>query len=842
MFSGITQAQYQQIPECLNEHCFNVTSIPISSNDFTVTENSISAVISLPDSNKRLSDYAAALLWVHTNSYYSAISLSSKVSTCYGSDNPQPDSSLLVFSLVDNGLGSALFSAHNTDPNDSFDPSDFLSNVCSVMFISSEVYFSLSVDNSIIFNSIEDALTFFDISYQYSSYSILDDKKYLIVLDETNSFLPNVYKLCSRQAEQSDDYELKEDKYGYYYLNSIFKANWLKLITASSDALHLEGIDLADDGSTGNEEKLAKGTYNSKIINSFFDLCSEKRDVVLEFSDNKVYYLKSSIYLGSNLKILGNNATFKLVAHDENNNIEKGINVFHNKKVGSDNNFVYLNEKNITIKDLNIVGRNYAGSSCDYQDQCFHYDNSLIQNLVLDNVTISNFSYGIHLSYGNHFVDEYDNPIFTNWVIKNSKIIKCGQNNMLSNVNGMKYTNCYIDNSLGKDAYEHGFYLGVRCSYITIEKCLIENSRGYGIKQDSISSLQFDEYSHDNVFRDITIHNCYRGIWIGRISKNILVENVFAYGVLRGIVLESCIDVTVNNFNATSTEINRIVSRYGYDIELYAKSNTDFVMIELKGKVKARFYNCYFKTDFRMFLHNHYNNDANWDCGVVLSTKGTTDEQSGTELYFVKEKHGKNKPDSWVDDNYAFLTDVEFCNCTFDSKYTANKLGIDVLNGYIQSNTDSTRIETVTNPDGDKTKDVRVTNNNVLYQSNYAFNNCNFYFWVENVEAENEKTHVMENQTYPALIPRGNSAASSHYDFTKCNFTYYVTNKNSITTGLPVGFLITNKGYNKDSSDDYIVSVNNSIISTNYESNEDKGLSNYYTVDNDTFAEYLNNA
>lgn len=825
MFSGITQSQYQQIIESLNNHCFNVTSVPISSNDFTVTENSISAVISLPDSNKRLSDYAAVLLWVHTDSYYSAISLSSKVSACYGSDNPHPDSPLLVFSLADNGIGSASFSAHNTDPNDSFDPSDFLSNVCSVMFLSSNVYLPLTPDNSFIFNSLEEALNFFDISYQYSSYNILDDKKYLIVLDESNSYLPNVYKLRSREAVQSDDYELKEDKYGYYYLNSIFKANWLKLITASSDDLGLEGIDLSDDANTSHQDKLAKGTYNTKIINSFFELCSEKRDVVLEFSDNKVYYLNSCLYLGSNLKILGNNATLKLVDFDAVNHVGKELAIFYNKNIGSDNNPVYLNEKNITIKDLNLVGRNYAGSDCEYGDQCFHYDNSLIQNLVLDNVTISNFSYGIHLSYGDHFVDENNKPIFINWVIKNSKIIKCVQNNMLSSVNGMKYINCYIDNSLGKSARDHAFYLGVRCSYITIEKCLIENSRGYGIKQDSQTSLQFDEYSHDNVFRDITIHNCYRGVWIGCISKNILVENVFAYGVLRGIVLESCIDVTVNNFNATSTEINRLVSRYGDNIELYAKGSADYAMIELKGKVKARFNNCYFKTDFIMFSHNQYHNSAGWDSEVVLSTKGAVNEQSGTELYFVKEKHGKNKPDSWVDDNYAFLTDVEFCNCTFDSKYIQNKLGIDLLPEYTQSNTDVTTVETITKPGSAETKFVRVTNYNVMYQSNYAFYNCKFSFWVTCSGDTDDNGNITNNKTKAALVFRGNGVVPSHYFFDDCLFTYYVMNKDKVQN-LSNCYLMNGKAFDNDvNSLHFITNISpNCIIATNLSGNRSNWL------------------
>lgn len=120
----------------------------------------------------------------------------------------------------------------------------------------------------------------------------------------------------------------------------------------------------------------------------------------------------------------------------------------------------------------------------------------------------------------------------TNLVLKNSEIKNCGASGIQTRASNSLFQNLVIHDVGDLIAHtNHGIYTPGACADNIFEDMLIYNSASNGIQNyDSLGTT-----AHRNVYRRITIHDCYRnGIWVGS-GNDCEAYNILVYGCMIGV-------------------------------------------------------------------------------------------------------------------------------------------------------------------------------------------------------------------------------------------------------------------------------------------------------------------
>lgn len=770
MLVDLTQNSFDLIQSNLQTAGLSFAMENISYSDFSLSPDGkqMSAAVSLPDSSKTCSDYMAAILWLrHSSGRYTGFPLSHKFPIAYDPESPAA-SPYMVLDIADSTTGAAVITI-SEDPVPADNPDfDFLQDVYKIMYIYSDTS-DFTIANTLVTESIEEAFTFTNYLFSVDNYNILTNKSNLLTLcyEYDQSKIAKCFRLTQvSPAKSREDVVILADTYYkrhryYFQNNSNLLIHFFNYVLDEVDIEMLDIVAMTEEdfaALSGSKKQHLAEKNKARLqagLNTYGSSPAAKNKIC--FPQDKVIYVTGSLMLANNTKLVGNNCTLKIY---DNTTTSTCMFIHHN---------VAAHDAEIT--DLNIVGRTeeFVNDEFTYADQAFFYSgrSKLLSNLKLYNVTISNFLRGLHVTGMYQPPEEgqdWEDSISMDWVFDHCNIIKCSTNFLISGVNNMSVINSHIDNSLSKDDYDHAFYMGEHCSNILIENCLIENSAGYAIRLDGVSGLAFNDYSRNDIFRNITIKNCYRGIWLGKAANTVTVENINAIGVVRALKLENCINVTINNYNASGTTVIKHIRTIGSEVVLINKAASVALQVDpfivFSGKVDAVLNNCHFNCENELFRKESVNS---------------------SNIQYMSEHH--NDYFETIGDNRVLTDKVVFNNCMFDSAMGGEKLGFPTSESL-----------------------------SFIYKSDITFNDCQFMF--SHKEIDNSHNFYF----------KGNITVPSIYSFNRCILIDYVKvgDTSSLTHNEGYFFhgdyLAASFGTNAYG---FTVNVNDSIILTNVSNNKE---------------------
>lgn len=724
-----------------------------------VERTSLTIELPLPDANKKLDDYASVMLWFNSVDGYMSLSLPFNTAE-YPENitNPTEDQiKRITYKVYGSGSGKFILKASVT--NDDYSYFDLLEDSdCYLTFLSTD-NFRFNYKETVVVESLS---TLFNLCTTEDSKdladSILGEKTNLIAADyDSESQIAGCYKLSACEPYNTDETEIVYDAntLTYSYKGCAYKATALPTYGKRYTVKQFGAVGYTQaelDGMT-DSEKGNIAASNAAALNNAANMCAQigkeyNRAIELSFEPNLIYLLGSVVYFSSDTEFIGNNAIIRLF-----NNTNGIIVAFSNKRVlTADDDY-----GNVGFYDLTIEGR--YGSSVPIADQAVHcasidsYGNTisvLPKSVTFNNCKFTDFCFGIHINNSAY----YDVPLY--WTFDNCDF-KTGMGFNLTGVKSLKLLNSHIDNCLSTDKFNHCIYISEKCSYLTVDNCLLENSAGGAIHQNYGHELKNSEFNHNNTFKNITIRSCQTGLNIGLTSKSINAENIYMYDVLRGIILNSCVDVEIKNIYATGSFYRRPRNYangrervFNSHIKLYEStenglpvSDDAWTAIGIKGKVKAKISNGYFKFSSPTIGSSAY-----------LTTDINGGNNGAREIDYVYEQHK-----DWFEDDFV-EANVVFENCAFDSTYNNLYKSYKKENGIISSYCTSERSNSYV---GVSVAQKITSNPNleITYKNNIKFIRCKF-----------EMNYDTVSKVF--FYFKGNPKSVSTYSFESCNIFLYI--------------------------------------------------------------------
>lgn len=249
----------------------------------------------------------------------------------------------------------------------------------------------------------------------------------------------------------------------------------------------------------------------------------------LTFASAGMYYLNPVVLVDSyafkvqsGMHIDGNGATLSIINTPD-----------HISKIDLFNSYAVVD--NVTIKNITLIGRKIAAKS-GYADQAIHIKCS---NFTVQNVRFKYFEYAFH-TYGGSTVGEYkvvsdgetksyaiaDSPN-KNWLIDSCKTESCVFGINTSEIDGLVIKDSDISCYTTSDDTAHCVYLSSNCSNVRVTGCSLHNVSGDAIHKAYAYTTKLDS-SKNHFYTDLSIHNADSALDIGRISRNVMCDNVFA--------------------------------------------------------------------------------------------------------------------------------------------------------------------------------------------------------------------------------------------------------------------------------------------------------------------------
>lgn len=725
---------------------FEVETISIANASFTANENhtKYTAEISLPQ-GKTLEDYCSVLLWsvVEDDTGYASLPSSANV-VADDENNISGNQTVKLYKL--NQKNYIEFYMSNEAMSKDYLES-MITNWTELMLISTPLRV-FNQTNTVITYSLDVFFTLERLGYDFS------DKSYLITLDYQSDEEIECYSLTPREPTSSGD-TIINDGDNYYTESSDINAehhkDYFKFKILRVEQFGVVGYTQEELDSMTEAEKDNIAKFNAAALNKASDFCAKMakkflRIMNLSFKPNRIYLLGSVVYFSSDTNFLGNNAVIKLFKNTDN--VADVIVAFSNKKiVNIDDDY-----GNVGFYDLIIEGR--YGTSVSREDQAIKCNGdsskTIPKNVTFVNVTAKDFAFGIHINNSTY----YNIPLY--WTFINCDF-KTGMGFNLTGVKNLKLLNSHIDNCLSTDKFNHCIYISEKCSYLTVDNCLLENSAGGAIHQNYGHELKNSEFNHNNTFKNITIRSCQTGLNIGLTSKSINAENIYMYDVLRGIILNSCVDVEIKNIYATGSFYRRPRNYangrervFNSHIKLYEStenglpvSDDAWTAIGIKGKVKAKISNGYFKFSSPTIGSSAY-----------LTTDINGGNNGAREIDYVYEQHK-----DWFEDDFV-EANVVFENCAFDSTYNNLYKSYKKENGIISSYCTSERSNSYV---GVSVAQKITSNPNleITYKNNIKFIRCKF-----------EMNYDTVSKVF--FYFKGNPKSVSTYSFESCNIFLYI--------------------------------------------------------------------
>ena len=717
---------------------FEVETISIANASFTANENhtKYTAEISLPQ-GKTLEDYCSVLLWsvVEDDTGYISLPASANVVA----DDENNISGNLTVKLYKLNQKNYIEFYMSNEAESKTQLESMITNWTELMLISTSLRV-FNQTNTVITYSLADFFVQKRLGFDFS------DKSYLITLDYQSDEEIECYSLTPREPTSSGD-TIINDGDNYYTESSDINAehhkDYFKFKILRVEQFGVVGYTQEELDSMTEAEKDNIAKFNAAALNKASDFCAKMakkflRIMNLSFKPNRIYLLGSVVYFSSDTNFLGNNAVIKLFKNTDN--VADVIVAFSNKKiVNIDDDY-----GNVGFYDLIIEGR--YGTSVSREDQAIKCNGdsskTIPKNVTFVNVTAKDFAFGIHINNSTY----YNIPLY--WTFINCDF-KTGMGFNLTGVKNLKLLNSHIDNCLSTDKFNHCIYVTEKCSYITVDRCLLENSAGGAIHQVFPNPFYDSTFNEHNTYKNLTISSCFTAIHIGSASRDTVVENVVVFDSWRIIMLESCIETKIRNVKAVGVFYDKKLNSETHKWENPTTSSSNWFLLSIKGMVDADIEDCNFKFSSPFVECCAYSDDKNED-GVITVYRVIKVLEHHSNWFEIKT--------STDNEEYRLVTpSVRFRNCCFSSTCnTENKS--DVL-GY-QNKDDNGNTFYIINEAGASVATV-------AYKLKMVFDNCRF-----------EMNYDTKTSPFLKLYGNYNSKlnALSEYEFNNSKIIFYIEN------------------------------------------------------------------
>lgn len=754
---------------------FEVETISIANASFTANENhtKYTAEISLPQ-GKTLEDYCSVLLWsvVEDNTGYASLPTSANVVA--DDENNIPGNQTIKLYTLNQKNYIEFYMSNEAMSKDYLE--SMITNWTELMLISTPLRV-FNQTNTVITYSLVDFFAQERLGFDFS------DKSYLITLDYQSDEEIECYSLTPREPTSSGD-TIINDGDNYYTESSDINAehhkDYFKFKILRVEQFGVVGYTQEELDSMTESEKDNIAKFNATALNKASDFCAKMakkflRIMNLSFKPNRIYLLGSVVYFSSDTNFLGNNAVIKLFKNT--NNVADVIVAFSNKKiVNIDDDY-----GNVGFYDLIIEGRyETAVSRADQAIKCNGDSSKTIpKNVTFVNVTAKDFAFGIHINNSTY----YNIPLY--WTFINCDF-KTGMGFNLTGVKNLKLLNSHIDNCLSSGKGNHCIYISEKCSYITVDHCLLENSTGGAIHQMFGHSLYDSTFNEHNTYKNLTISSCFTAIHIGPASRDTVVENVVVVDAWRIIMLESCIDTKIRNVKAAGVFYDKMLDRKDNEWkDPDKKSSAKWFFIRIKGMVDADIEDCNFKFSSPFFDCSAYSNE-------VIKSENTDPSYSNIAPEAIRVFENQ---EAWFEERtstdgekfYLVTPSVRFKNCQFDTTHNPN--GYTNVLGY-QANPKRKKRDNEAQAVYDEdirqaaTNTFLIVDNNeikakVAYKLKLDFTNCKFNF-------------NFYTKSAPYFRSVGNTASAlqskSEYSYKNCNIAYFIESSNQ--DDAPYGYFM----------------------------------------------------
>lgn len=685
---------------------------------------------------KTLEDYCSVLLWsvVEDDTGYASLPMSANFVA--DDENNIPGNQTVKLYTLNQKNYIEFYMSNEAMSKDYLE--SMITNWTELMLISTPLRV-FNQTNTVITYSLAGFFTQERLGFDFS------DKSYLITLDYQSDEEIECYSLTPREPTSSGD-TIINDGDNYYTESSDINAehhkDYFKFKILRVEQFGVVGYTQEELDSMTEAEKDNIAKFNAAALNKASDFCAKMakkflRIMNLSFKPNRIYLLGSVVYFSSDTNFLGNNAVIKLFKNT--NNVADVIVAFSNKKiVNIDDDY-----GNVGFYDLIIEGR--YGNSVSIADQAIKCNGdsskTIPKNVTFVNVTAKDFAFGIHINNSTY----YNIPLY--WTFINCDF-KTGMGFNLTGVKSLKLLNSHIDNCLSTDKFNHCIYVTEKCSYITVDRCLLKNSAGGAIHQVFPNPFYDSTFNEHNTYKNLTISSCFTAIHIGSASRDTVVENVVVFDSWRIIMLESCIETKIRNVKAVGVFYDKKLNSETHEWENPTTSSSNWFLLSIKGMVDADIEDCNFKFSSPFVECCAYSDDKNED-GVITVYRVIKVLEHHSNWFEIKTSTDNEK--------YRIITpSIRFRNCQFDTTYNLK----DYTNtlGYSNSN-------------GQNTFSIIDENNNVVskvaYKLKSSFNNCKFNM-------------NFDTKTAPFLRTVGNYRtdydAMSECEFKECIVTCFIEN------------------------------------------------------------------
>lgn len=588
----------------------------------------------------------------------------------------------------------------------------------------------LTPDNTVVMEDMRDALECSSLLEDRGQ--ILNGKKYLFTFDENVytwdypyndgtevigvPLSPSYYEIIVKDGTENfteDPNATGALRYDGKFIYTTSGCIYVKM--KRMNYFHGEEVgyssDEIEDVLNGNVTEYFDSTEALRGIINFFDT---DEMININLRRNGLYLVSGTLsFEKSNICIIGHGSQIRIWKDIGSAPSLKYVVLFGE----STSNDVY----NVEVCDLNIFGRAVYIDGLDSQHKVFNPDQCMaftigdcentenVQrtypiNMTFYNVSMDGFACGVHAHLP---LFQKDEAIL--WKFINCELSRTQMGYNVFNTKDFVVSGGKIDTSLSSDKMQHCVYLNYGCSYFVVENCLLQNCTGGAIHQmgDKIGTK-----NEHNVYRNLTINNCFDGIVIVGYSLDIFVEHIRGENIGNFIYLANCGDVTIKDYKATQLPSATIHIGTGAEAHDFSHA-AHYHLFHIDHCVDALIEDSEFSIDDVSFSENQ-------ECPkfMVVSDISTPLDASNYEK-------------DWVEDNCA-IANVIFRNCKFSHKSNYYSEIRPYSNSYQRLNFVFDKCEFSVYRKDFLGLAVYIFNSSSRKQSKYVLRDCKAYYSIEN--------------------------------------------------------------------------------------------------------------
>lgn len=747
MFIDITESNFNTTKEIWENNGIKTYDVPISAADCRVEGNDAIITLRLPHDDALYTDYASIMYWIQGDDGSEreesraglSVPSSCTMSVPVGDDDVRSQFTSIV-SGTTKGLAELRIHCENVQAL-----AGLIAAPKAVTYLRPMWYTGYGVDNAlnpdrltpdntVVMEDMRDALECS--SLLEGRGQILNGKKYLFTFDENVytwdypyndgtevigvPLSPSYYEIIVKDGTEDFTGGQYSGSGPYYFKDKfIYSTGGCTYYKMKRMNYHLDNdigysFDKINDVINGNISPIDCTDALQQKINSF----NADEMININLRRNGLYLVSGTLsFEKSNICIIGHGSQIRIWKDIGSAPSLKYVVLFGE----STSNDVY----NVEVCDLNIFGRAVYIEGLEPQHKVFNPDQCMafaigdcentenVQrtypiNMTFYNVSMDGFTYGVHAHLPLFQKDEA-----ISWKFINCELSRTQMGYNVFNTKDFVVSGGKIDTSLSSDKRQHCVYLNYGCSYFVVENCLLQNCTGGAIHQmgDKIGTK-----NEHNVYRNLTINNCFDGIVIVGYSLDIIVEHIRGENIGNFIYLANCGDVTIKDYKATQLPSATIHIGTGAEAHDFSHA-AHYHLFHINHCVDALIEDSEFSIDDVSFSENQ-------ECPkfMVVSNISTPLDASNYE---------KN----WVEDNCA-IANVIFRNCKFSHKSNYYSEIRPYSNSYQRLNFVFDKCEFSVYRKDFLGLAVYIFNSSSRKQSKYVLRDCKAYYSVENDSAD----------------------------------------------------------------------------------------------------------